>query len=75
MKKELIELIILLGKIIKTDLKGKKQDEIVSVNTVMTRINVSNGVIYYLDKSLDETQIYQMYRVKENGKKTKNIEY
>ena len=34
-----------------------------------------DDVIYYLDASKKESQIYQMYRVKTNGGSTKNIEY
>ena len=41
----------------------------------MTRINIANGIIYYLDKSADNTQIYQMFRVKKDGKKVKSIDY
>ena len=62
-------------KICKCDLKGEKSKEIVSLEATRTKINIANGVIYYLDNSKDESQIYQMYRVKENGKKSKAIEY
>lgn len=62
-------------KIYKTDFKGKKQVEIASLSTQMTRMNIANGIVYYLDKSADETQIYQIFRVKENGKKAKSIDY
>lgn len=62
-------------KICKCDLKGKKSKEVVSLDATRTKINIANGIIYYLDNSKDESQIYQMYRVKENGKQTKAIEY
>ena len=64
-------------KIIKTNLKGKKSKDIIQLNDqmILTRMNIANGIIYYLDKSLDDSQIYQMFRIKENGMKTKNIEY
>ncbi len=64
-------------KIIKTNLNGKNSKEITQLNDQMllTRMNIANGVIYYLDKSIDDSQIYQMYRIKEDGKKSKSIEY
>ena len=64
-------------KIVKTDLKGKKQTDIVSLDSQMslTRINIANDTVYYLDKSNDNSQIYQMFRAKTNGKKEKSIEY
>lgn len=58
-----------------SDLKGKVSKAVVSLNSTKTKINIVNGVIYYLDESKDETQIYQMYRVKTNGSKTKSIDY
>lgn len=66
---------IVNGKICKCDLKGKKSNEIVSTETTTTSINIVNGIMYYLDKRQDETQMYQMYRVKTNGKATKEIIY
>lgn len=57
------------------DLRGKSSKAIVDVKTAKTKINIVNGIIYYLDESKDETQIYQMYRVKENGSKTQSIDY
>lgn len=62
-------------KICKSDLKGKKSKEVISIDANRTRINIVDGVIYYLDNSKDNSQIYQMYRVKQNGKATKSIEY
>lgn len=62
-------------KISKCDLKGKKSKEIVSLNISNTKINIVDDIIYYLDKSKDEKQIYQMYRVKKNGGAAKAIEY
>lgn len=61
--------------ICKSDLKGKKSKAIVSLSVATSRINIANGVIYYLDNSKDESQIYQMYRIKENGKQINPIEY
>lgn len=57
------------------DLKGKTSKKVVSVNTTKPKINIVKGIIYYLDDSQNETQIYQMYRVKEDGGKTKSIDY
>ena len=58
-----------------TNLKGKKSKAIVSLKSTRTKINIANGIIYYLDDSKDETRIYQMYRVKTNGGATNSIEY
>lgn len=66
---------IINGKICRCDLKGKRSNEIVSVETTSTSINIVNGIMYYLDKRKDETQLYQMYRVKTNGKAAKEIVY
>lgn len=57
------------------DLKGKKSKAIVSIGATNPKINISNGILYYLDNSKDNTQIYQMYRVKTNGSATKSIDY
>lgn len=62
-------------RISKSDLKGKNSVEIVTLDTTGTRINIAGDLIYYLDKSKDDSQIYQMYRVKMNGKATKEIQY
>lgn len=59
----------------KCDLKGKTSKAITEIKTPKTKINIVNGVIYYLDESKDETQIYQMYRIKVNGNKTNSIDY
>ncbi len=61
--------------ICKCDLKGKKSKPIVSLEATRTKINIVNGVIYYLDNSKDDSQIYQIYRVKENGKSANSIDY
>lgn len=58
-----------------TNLSGKKSKAVVSLKTNRTKINVANGVIYYLDDSQNESSIYQMYRVKTNGGATNSIEY
>ena len=61
--------------ICKSDLKGKKSKAIVSLEAVKPRIGIANGELYYLDNSKDESQIYQMYRVKTNGSEAKSIDY
>lgn len=61
--------------ICRCDLKGKKSNPIVALTTTRPKINIANGVIYYLDNSKNTNQIYQMYRVKENGNSTKSIDY
>ncbi len=66
---------IINGKICRCDLKGKKSSEIVSTEITTTSINIVDGTMYYLDKRQDETQMYQMYRVKTNGKAAKEIVY
>lgn len=58
-----------------TNLKGKKSNAVVSLTSSRTKINISNGILYYLDDSKNESSIYQMYRVKTNGGETKTIEY
>ena len=58
-----------------SDLKGKVSKGIVSLDSTKTKINIVNDIIYYLDESENETKIYQMYRVKTNGKQTKSIDY
>ena len=63
------------NQICRSDLKGKKSKAIVTLKTGRTKINISNGYIYYLDESKDENRIYQMYRVKTNGKAANSIEY
>ena len=58
-----------------TNLNGKKSKAVVSLTSSRTKINISNGILYYLDDSKNESSIYQMYRVKTNGGATKSIEY
>lgn len=55
--------------------KSNKCDDIVDINISKTKINIAGDILYYLDKSSDESQTYQMYRVKVNGDKIDNIEY
>lgn len=62
-------------KIASVNLNGGNYQEIVSVSTNNTKINVIDDTIYYLDASHNESKIYQMYRVKTNGGKAKSIEY
>lgn len=61
--------------ICRADLKGKKSKVVVSLEATRTKINIADGIIYYLDNSKDNTQIYQIFRVKENGKEFQPIEY
>ena len=61
--------------ICETGLNGKKSKAIVSLKANRTKINIVNGILYYLDDSQNESSIYQMYRVKTNGGATNKIEY
>lgn len=61
--------------ICKCDLKGKKSTPIVTIEATRPRIGIADGFVYYLDNSKDNTQIYQMFRVKTNGNAAKSIEY
>ena len=58
-----------------TSLKGKKSNAVVSLTSTRTRINIADGILYYLDDSKNESSIYQMYRVKTNGGATNSIDY
>ena len=62
-------------KIYSTKIKSKISKEIIDLKSNKTKINIVNGEIYYLDDSDDFLRIYQMYRIKENGKSLKPIEY
>lgn len=57
------------------DLKGKKSKAIVSVTALKPRINIADGEMYYLDTSKNTEQMYQMFRVKENGSEANAIDY
>lgn len=57
------------------DLKGKKSKPIVTLEATRTKINIVNNVMYYLDDSKIDSQIYQMYRVKTNGGQANSINY
>lgn len=63
------------GQICRCDLKGKKSNPIVSLNTTRTKINIAGDTLYYLDDSESETRIYEMERVKTNGGMANPIEY
>lgn len=52
-----------------------KCDDIVNLSVLKTKINIANGELYYLDKSQDESQTYQIYRVKLDGGKAEDINY
>ncbi len=55
--------------------KSNKCENIVDIAVSKTRINVAGDVLYYLDQSKDESQNYQMHRIKINGEKMQDIEY
>jgi hypothetical protein len=58
------------------NLDGSNIKTIVEISSNKTKINLtSNGEIYYLDTSKDSSTNYQMYRVKTNGEKLKEITY
>ncbi len=57
------------------DLKGKKSKAIVAVTALKPRINIAGGELYYLDTSKNAEQIYQMFRVKEDGSEANSIDY
>lgn len=57
------------------NLKGDDYKKIITIQSNKTKINVCGDVLYYLDTSKDESQIYQMYRVKTNGSATSPVEY
>jgi len=57
------------------NLNGNGYKSIVEIQTNNTKINIAGNILYYLDDSTDETQAYQIYRVKTNGNSTKAIEY
>lgn len=58
-----------------SDINGKTSKIVVSISSTKPKINIVDGIMYYLDDSKNETQIYQMYRIKTNGGKTDSIEY
>lgn len=55
--------------------KSNKCENIVDIAVSKTRINVAGDVLYFLDQSKDESQNYQIYRIKINGEKMQEIEY
>ena len=57
------------------NLKGDGYKKITTTQSNKTKINIAGDVLYYLDVSQDESQIYQMYRVKTNGSSANPIEY
>lgn len=57
------------------DLKGKKSKAIVAVTALKPRINIADGEMYYLDTSKNTDQMYQIFRVKENGSAANSIDY
>lgn len=62
-------------KIYKTDKNGSVIQEIVSVNTATTKINISGKYLYYLDTSSDSSRVYEINRIKTNGKEANDIVY
>lgn len=63
------------SQICSSDLRGKSSRSIISISASKPKINIVKDFLYYLDDSKDDTQIYQMYRVKTDGSKTKTIDY
>lgn len=59
----------------RSDLKGDKSKAIVSLNTSISKINISDGILYYLDTDTSNQYGERIYRVKTNGKATNPIEY
>ncbi len=55
--------------------KSNQCDDIAELQVTKTKINLVNDEIYYLDKSEDESQTYQIYRRKVNGDPIKPVEY
>ena len=55
--------------------KSNQCNDIASISTAKTKINVTKNQLYYLDRSQDEGQTYQIYRVKLNGDEAEKIEY
>lgn len=55
--------------------KSNQYEDIINLAVSNTKINIAKDELYYLDKSQDESQTYQMYRIKLDGKETKSIEY
>jgi len=62
-------------KIYKTDTNASEIQEIVSINTATTKINVSGKYLYYLDTSSDSSRVYEINRIKTNGKSANDIVY
>ena len=54
-------------KICKISLSGGSYKEIVSVNTLNTKINISDNVLYYIATD-DDTNSYETCQIKINGK-------
>jgi len=57
------------------NLNGNGYKKIVSVQTNKTKINIAGNTLYYLDVSKDGSQLYQIYRVKTNGRAMTEIKY
>lgn len=55
--------------------KSNKCENIVDISVLKTRINLAGDVLYYLDKSSDDSQNYQIRRVKINGDKMQDVQY
>lgn len=55
--------------------KSNKCDDIIDVSISKTKINIAGDELYYLDKSQDESQTYQIFRVKIDGKEAEKIIY
>lgn len=55
--------------------ESNKCDDIVKISTAKTKINIVGDELYYLDKSADNSQTYQIHRIKVNGDKINDVEY
>ncbi len=55
--------------------KSNQCNDIVSLNVSKTKINLVEDEIYYLDKSEDPSQTYQMHRRKISGEESQDIQY
>lgn len=49
--------------------KTNKCNDIIDISVTKTKINIAGDELYYLDKSQDDSQTYQIFRVKLDGKK------
>jgi len=55
--------------------KSNKCDDVVDLSISKTKINIAEDELYYLDKSNNDSQSYQIFRVKVDGRRAENIQY